>query len=323
MTRVVPKEKAPLSLTVRTVVLFFLFLHGVRLVAPVGEAWVHLWGFHFYRFLPVWVSGVCVVLGMGLLAAPVLDRVSWGMDWIGTVVRRSCWLRGLLWGIVLAGAAAFFWQVRVLPLLHDGVALLADVAKPYVQSLWDYPRYRSQEWLSLLLYDYLARYMMDRGEIAAMAYYLVAAGLGVLFVPVCWALAGQFFTDRVSRVYGAMLLGGGISVTVFCGLIEYTTPVFFISGVVCWLGLRYVRTGRGWWWSIALLPVALSLHLESVVLIPGALYILCHRFVSTTHVVRRFLRLEYPRTALGLYVGAMVVIMQFRPFAMLNGFMVS
>jgi tetratricopeptide (TPR) repeat protein len=277
----------------------FIGLHILRIIAPFLSDHINLWGLHLYRYLPLPVSLGCIAISSLLLYPPILQKIASQAHAAGIALHKSKSIRMLFWITLWCIAGYGFWSMRVIPYVHDGIALLADVNKVFLNSVSDYIAYRPQEWLSALLYNQLGQYMENNNKHMADGYYLVASVFGTCAMSIYWMIARELFTDRSTRFFTALTMCSGVIFLIYCGFVEYTTPELFSGTIFCWLGLRYLRTGKGWWWPMVVFPVVFSFHMESVILAPGLLFIAAHRFPEINRVLLQIYRLEYPRALFG------------------------
>jgi tetratricopeptide (TPR) repeat protein len=301
----------------------FLGLHLLRIIAPFLSDHIDLWGVHFYRYLSLPVSIICLALSALLLYPPVINKLASRVHAAGKSLANSNVARFIFWTIILGGAAYCFWSIRVIPYVHDGVTLLADIGKQYLNSWADYIAYRPQEWLSTFLYDRLGRLMSKNNRSLVEAYYMVSSVLGTCAIYIYWLIAGELFAKRTARFFAALSLGGGVIFLIYCGFIEYTTPELFTGTICCWLGLRYLRTRQGWWWPLAVFPIVFSFHMESVILAPGLLFIVVHRFPGISRILLQIFRLEYPRALFGGLIILALWLVYAPPTAFLDRFTVG
>jgi hypothetical protein len=302
---------------------FFMGLHLLRIIAPFLSDHISLWGVHFYRYLPLPVSIGCILLSLVFLDSHFIQKFSSQVHTAGKVLAKSTTARIICWAVILCAAGYGFWSIRVIPYVHDGIALIADVKKIFLNTISDYIAYRPQEWLSTILYDQLGRFIIQYKRPAVDAYYLVSMVFGACAMYVYWLMAGELFTKRTARFFAALTLGGGVIFLIYCGFIEYTTPELFTGTIFCWLGLRYLRTGRGWGWPLAVFPVVFFFHMESIILAPGLLFILAHRFPGISRILLQIFRLKYPRTLFGGLIILALWLVYAPPTAFLDRFTVG
>jgi tetratricopeptide (TPR) repeat protein len=230
-----------------------------------------LWGLHLLAFLPAPFRAVTWMLELAVAACLLAPRRFGGVD---RALARFDHVSPRVLVPALAGlAAALFWILRSRQtVLGDAWPLVTELP----HGVHFHPRQPLSMWLQQVFFRGLGGGAGNGSDPVAAAMRSVAVGgcvAGLLFVPVAWGLGSVLGTTRAVALLGCCLLLSQGYMLLFYGYLENYAFYALCIGLFVLCGLLTVRGRVPLLVPLAVVLLAVGLHLSAIALLPGALFL--------------------------------------------------
>lgn len=292
--------------------IFFLILILARIIASLIPD-MFLLGLDFYKFLPLNVSIILIILSFIFLLKPVNEKVVSLIQYVSHVVYKKNgkikWYNvSIFFCLILTG----FYYLRVLPLLGDGITRVEDLDKVYIRTIKDYFVYRSYQSFTLLLYDYTAKLLDNFGIDNFKTFYVYNCVSGLIFIYYLLRLQTELFKNSFNRIVSFVFLFFQAYLILFMGYIEYYAIPFALSASYIYYSVRYIKGKSSLWTPALVLVILLLFHLLGVILLPSLLYLIILRGKKDS-ILKRFTAYEYPKMLLSLTIIGISGVLIYQP----------
>lgn len=239
---------------------------GVASLRPLESAW----GLNHLHYLgKTWIFAFAAVAAVAALTAVV------GAEPPSTAAWRQR-LEKWFWGdsrwpriVIAAASMVLFAMFRAeTSLVGDGYAWLDNFGRgsAYIHKWTEPGSTYLVRWLQAIQGGYTP-------ETAKLAFQLLSVISGGVFVYNAVRVIGQICSKELTRLLALITLLLSGSILFFFGGVEFYAMSWAVTMVLLNVSLRYTRDHRFWWAVIVTHILALLIHLQTVVLLPGLVYL--------------------------------------------------
>ena len=200
------KVKENIDIPYRYFFIFFLILNLTRIIASLIPD-MYLIGLDFYKYLPINVSVIFIVLSFVFLSKPVNEKVVSLIQYTARVIyKENGDIKWFNVSIFFCCALICFYYLRIIPLLGDGTQRIQDLDKIYVRTIKDYFHFRGFESFTLILYSYTAKLLTHLDIDNYQTFYVYNCISGLIFVYYLLRLQTELFENKFNRTVSYIYL---------------------------------------------------------------------------------------------------------------------
>ena len=236
-----------------------------------------LWGINHLRFLPVPFEIAFYAISTLILSILLIPKFEGAAGKLIKGIDKLLWSSSKTASMVISLSLTipfFFFRVKA-PLLGDAGTWLAIFGQgPSYILKWAEPG-------SILLLRAIQSLLGGYSRETAMtAFQIISIASGVVFTHniitiigmICETATGRFFALVTVLSSGAMLL--------FFGYIEFYPTVWAVTSLFLNFAVRYLKSGRNLWLVLLIYIVCILLHFQTLILLPGVVFLLFLRAKS-------------------------------------------
>lgn len=259
--------------TANIALLVTLAAFGVASLRPLEAAW----GLNHLHYLgKTWVFVFAAVAAAAVVMAVVRIKYpaagAWGQRLEQRLWGESPWPRIVLAAVSMVLFAIFRAETS---LVGDGYAWLDNFGRgsAYIHK-WSEPGSTYLiRWLQAIQGGYTP-------ETARLTFQVLSVISGGVFLYNAVRVIGQICSRELTRLLALITLLLSGSILFFFGLVEFYAMSWAVTAVLLNVSLRYTRDPRFWWLVILTFILALLIHLQAVVFLPGLAYLFISKLSS-------------------------------------------
>ncbi len=254
---------------------YLLFLVLIRLL-PYGFPTLRTWGFNHHVFLPEGLQIIFfAVTGIALILPfiPKTEKLSGKLIDKTDYVIFTSHFRYIVWGVLaIIGMMVFYIFSQEIHLLGDGYFVIQNL------TLENPLLYKTSEYGVVHFYD-IARRLLGPADrpTAEFTVRMISVLAGVAYIFLAIKISYLLSDNKAKRLLILLTLMLSGAILLFFGYSEYYPVIWILVLAYLWLSLRYLISGKGIIWAVAILVIGIIMHFSMVLVAPSVLVLILGR----------------------------------------------